>query len=177
MTSYDLKSQVITNRDATPMVLTDAFLKGGNAKEASASITTNGSADAADSIYRMVPVPSHARVSKVTLQSDALGSACALDVGVYWPTFIPVGAGLSAANQSVVIGTAFFASAVACSAALVLTEVTNESTTNTIAKQQQPLWQALGLATDPGIDLDVCIHVQAAVAAAGDIGLKVSYVE
>ena len=125
----------------------------------------------------MFPIPSNARIHGLTMQSDALATGCTLDVGVYYPTSIPVGAGLSASSASAVIATAFFASAVACSAALVQTDVLNESGSNTIAKQDMPLWQAIGLASDPGINLDICVTVAGAVAAQGYIGLKAEYVD
>lgn len=177
MTTYNIKSTLITNRDATPKVLTDALVAGGDVKSAFGYVQTNGAADGVGSIYRFCSVPSSARVDSLVIQNGALGSGCTLDVGVYWPTFIPAGAGLDQANASLVITAAFFASAVDCSAAAQDTNIINESGTNTIAKQEQPLWQALGLASDPGIELDVCATVFGAVATQGYIGLKCRYAE
>lgn len=177
MTTYNIKSTIISNRDATPKVLTDPFVAGGELRSCEGYVQTNGAADGAGSVYRMLQIPSNARVESVKIAADALGSGCTLDVGVFWPTYIPVGAGLSASNQSLVINTTLFASVLAASAANALTDITNQSTQNTIVKQEQPLWQAAGLASDPGIDLDICVYVAGAVATQGYIGLKAAYVE
>ncbi|MEO8837541.1 MAG: hypothetical protein ABI351_02385 [Herbaspirillum sp.] len=176
MSTFNILSTVIANRDATPKVLTDAYVAGGNVCNAEGYVQT-GAADGAGSIYRMFSIPSNARVETIKLAADALATGCTLDVGVYYPTYIPVGAGLSASLASTVINTQFFASAVAASNATATTDITNQSTNNTIVKQELPLWSAIGLTSDPGIDLDVCVTVHAAVAAQGYIGLKGSYVK
>lgn len=176
MTTFNMKSTVITNRDATPKVLMDPMMEGGGVKECIGSITTYGSADGAGSLYRLCQVPSNARMSSLVLQADALGSGAALDVGVFWPSFIPVGAGLSVSNQSTAINTTLFASGLGCSAATAATEVLNQSTNNTIVKQEKALWDAAGLSSDPGIDLDIVVRVSVAIAAQGVIGLKAKYV-
>lgn len=176
MAVVNLKSTMITNRDAVPAVLTDAYVANGEMLEAEGYVApANG--DSIASIYRMCSVPSNARVTSVLMQCSALGAGATFDIGVYWPTFIPVGAGLSAANQGLAILQAFFASAIDVSAALAQLEYINESGTNTIAKQEMPLWQAIGLASDPGIDLDICATVTAAMAAAGFASVKVRYVK
>lgn len=177
MTTYNIKSTIISNRDATPKVLTDPFVGGGALRSCEGYVQTNGAADGVGSTYRMLQIPSNARVEAVKIAADALGTGCTLSVGVWWPTYIPVGAGLSASVASTVINTAFFASALAASNANALTDITNQSTNNTIVKQELPLWQACGLATDPGIDLDLVVYVAGAVAAQGYIGLKAAYVE
>lgn len=176
MSTFNIKSTLITNRDASPPVLTDAQVAGASVKSAEGYVQTNGAADGAGSIYRMVQVPSNARIEAVKLAADALGSGCTLSVGVFWPTYIPAGSGLSTANQSAVINTQLFAAALGCSAATAITDITNQSTNNTIVKQELPLWSAAGLTSDPGIDLDICVYVSAAVATQGYIGLKVAYV-
>lgn len=174
MAVVNLKSTFITNRDAVPAVRTDAFVSGGSKKSAQGWVSAaNG--DSANSIYRLCSVPSNARVDTVKFQCDALGTSAAVHIGVYYPEFIPVGAGLDASNAGAAISDAFFASALAVSSAVALEEVTNQSGSNTIDKQEMPLWEALGLSTDPGIDLDVCVTVDVAIAAAGKLGVKVDF--
>lgn len=176
MSTFNVKSTIITNRDATPKVLTDPHVSGGYARLGQGYVQTAGATDGTGSVYRMFPVPSNSRIESLKLQADALATGCTLNVGVAYPTFIPPGAGLAQSLASTIIGTAFFASAVAASNALAATDVTNQSTSNTIAKQELPLWQALGLASDPGIELDMVVMVQGAVAAQGYVGLKGSFV-
>lgn len=177
MATFNILSTILTNRDATPKVLSDALLAKGEVCDTYGQIQTSTASDGVDSLYRMFSIPSNARIASIVLQADALGSGCKLDVGVYWPTFIPVGAGLSASNQSAVIATQFFCSALGCSAATAATNVMNSNGANTIAKQELPLWSAIGLSADPGIDLDIVVHVNAAVAAQGFIGLRGNYVK
>ena len=53
----------------------------------------------------------------------------------------------------------FFASAIDCASAVAITDITNESTTNTIAKRAMPLWQAVGLSADPMCLFDIVASV------------------
>lgn len=175
MATFNIKSTVIANRDATPKVFSDAYLTGGMMRSSEGYVQTNGSTDGVGSTYRMMNIPSNARMESIKLATDPLGTGCTLDVGVWYPTYIPVGSGLSAANASLVINTQLFASAIACSNTLASTDITNQSLANTIKNQELPLWAAAGLASDPGIDLDIVVYVHAAVAAQGFIGLKASY--
>lgn len=175
MTTYNVKSTVITNRDATPKVLTDSYVAGGDLKQCEGYVQTSTAADGIDSVYRMCTMPSNSRVSSVDITTDSLGTNCKLDVGVYWPSFIPVGAGLSASVAATVIHTTLFASALAASAANVQTQIINNSGVNGIASQELPLWQAAGLASDPNCMLDICVHVAGSNQIQGYIGLKTTY--
>ena len=60
----NLKSNQITNRDATPKVLVDAMVSGGAVNHSMGYVFT-GSSDAAGSTYRMVQVPSEAQLVSV----------------------------------------------------------------------------------------------------------------
>lgn len=173
MAVVNLKSTIITNRDATPKVLTDPQTSGGVMRESQGYITTNNG-DSAGSTYRLNQVPSNARVSSVIMTNEALGAGCTLNVGVYYPTFIPLGAGLTSALASTAISATFFASGTSAAAAGGPTDIVN-SATNTIDKQELPLWQAVGLTADPGIDLDIVAAVAVATAAAGRLSLKTRY--
>lgn len=175
MAVFTEKSTMIANRDATPKVLTDAFVANGELLEAEGFITTGSAADSAGSKYLMNSVPSNSRVTSVIMQSDAMGGSAAVNVGVYYPSFIPKGAGLDAIVPNSVINASFFASAQSVVTALGPTEVINQSGNNTIAKQEMPLWQALGLAFDPNIELDIVITVSTVLAASGNMALKTRY--
>lgn len=175
MATFNVKSTVITNRDATPKVFTDAYVSGGKICESEGYAVSGGAADGAGTFYRLCTVPSSARMSSLVLQASAFATGAAIDVGVFWPTAIPTGAGLSAANAGLVINTQLFASALAVSNATTPVDILNSSTNNGIANQELPLWSAAGMSADPGIELDIVIRVQTAMAAAGTIGLKARY--
>ncbi len=177
MATFNVKSTVIANRDATPKVLTDAYVSGGKLCQSEGFAVSGSAADGAGTFYRLCTVPSNARVTSLTLQASAFATGAAIDVGVFWPTTIPTGAGLSAANAGLVINTQLFASALAVSNATTPTNIVNSSGNNGIANQELPLWSAAGLSADPGIELDIVIRVQTAMAATGTIGLKADYVK
>lgn len=172
------KSTYISNRDATPTVPTGASIEGGRTKTATGYVTVSASASVA-SLYPMVSVPSNSRIASVKLQCVALGAGCAANVGVYVPT--QTNPALIALNSAYTGGAAinasFFASAQAVAAATAITDVTNQSGSNTIDKQEQELWQALGLASDPGCMLDIGVALSAAAVAGGLMGIKVDYVQ
>lgn len=176
MASFNLKSTILTNRDASPKVLVDSYISGGEVRESEGFVQSGSTTDAVGSTYRLCQVPSNARVTSLVLQNDALGSGAAVNIGVYWPTYMPVGSGLSAANASAVISATCFASALAVATAAAATEIVTRANV-AINLQEQPLWQLAGLASDPGIDLDIVCTVSTILAAQGYISLKAKYVE
>lgn len=173
MAVVNLKSTVISNRDATPKVLTDGLVAAGESSGCEGFVTC-GTADSIASTYRLCQVPSNARVDSVRISNAALTSGV-VSVGVYYPTFIPVGATLTPALASTAISSALFASALSVASAASETAITNQSGTNTIALQEQALWQAAGLTADPGLPLDIVVTVTTALTAGGLLGLKVNY--
>ena len=171
-----LKSTMISNRDAVPKILTDAYVANGEVLEAEGYVApANG--DSAASKYLMCSIPSNCRLSSLVFQCSALGSGAKLDIGASYPSFIPRGAGLDAILPNQVISANFFAAAYDVSSAVAPTNIETSSGTYTIAKQELPLWSALGLAADPGIDLDIVATVNVAMAAAGFASVKAKYVK
>lgn len=166
MAVVTLKSTAITNRDAVPLVLTDSRVSRADLKEACGFVTTN-SGDTAASLYLIASVPSNARISQILLDNEALGSGCTIDVGANFNT----------KDGGAVISAAFFASQVDVSGALKATDITDQSGTYTIDKQQMELWQALGQAVDTFTTYDIVVKVHVATAAAGKISLRVRYAE
>lgn len=175
MATFNILATVIANRDASPKVLTDAYVSGGALAESEGYVQTSTATDGVGSFYRLNQVPSSARISSMDLQAGALGSGATVHVGVFWPTYIPVGAGLVASNASLAINNSFFAASLGMSAATAVTNIINSSGTNTIPNQELPLWQAVGLASDPGIDLDIVVSVAGTIATQGYVGLKTRY--
>lgn len=159
------KSTPITNRDATPAVINDGRLERGSLRSSIGSVTAvNG--DSIGSKYILASVPSTAMVRKVLLSCAAI-TTCAGDVGVYRNT----------ADGGAVVSAAFFGSAVSLATAVFNSDVTNESGTYTIDLREKPLWQALGLAANPGGTLDIAVTLTAAAASGGLVGAQVEYVD
>lgn len=174
MTTYVVKSTVISNRDATPKVLQDAYISGADIRETWGYVQTNGAADGAGSLYLLCTLPSNARVTSLLYSTNGLGSGCKLDIGVWYPTFIPVGAGLSASLANTAINSTIFASAYTASQAYDSQELVVAAAIP-INSQEKQLWQVAGLTSDPMIDLDIVAFVHVAVASQGYVGLRARY--
>lgn len=165
MAVANTKSTHITNADATPVVLTNAAVSGGLVRASAGTVETLAADDAA-SVYRLVRVPSNARILSILLATDAITGATTSDVGVYQ----------TAQNGGAVVDADFFATDVDIStAATVFTEVLLEATATDIAKCEKPLWDLLGLTSDPQREYDIAVTVND-VTAAGTISMKVTWV-
>lgn len=159
------KSGVITNRDSSPVVLSNSNISGANLKECVGTLeTVNG--DSIASIYIFGQIPSNARVSQVLLYSDDIGTTTVADFGLYRTT----------ADGGAVVDADFFGSAVVLNAgALNGTDITHESAVLGPEDAEMMLWQALGLSSDPRIMYDVAATLTAAADAAATISLKIRY--
>ncbi len=179
MAVVNLKSTVLTNRDATPKVLTDASISGGDVREVYGYVFT-GSADSAASNYRLIKVPSNARISSLSMINGALGSGCLLDTAIWYPTVVqPGGANFvpSASSAALVSSSSFTTAIVGNTANTTPSELlATGNTRQTPNYQEMPLWQMIGLPSDPEMELDLGFSVNIAVATAGYLGLKCRYV-
>lgn len=166
MATNNLKSAAITNRDATPPVLSNANLVKGSLLEFVGKVEGLTTDDAA-SKHTFGSIPSNARVSQILLSCDA-GSSGAMDVGIYQTT----------ANGGAVVDVDFFASAQSLAAALSNVDVTHEADAADAGSgygqsdTEKPLWQALGLTSDPGISYDICGTITTALGANATLVLK-----
>ncbi|CAB4121990.1 hypothetical protein UFOVP16_36 [uncultured Caudovirales phage] len=169
-------STVVTNRDAVPAVINDARLRGGTLKSGVGSVAV-GAADSATSFYPLVEVPSTAMVRAVLVTAPAGMTTLAGNIGVFKTTKNAAGVttGVAANTSSDTI----FAAAQSLATAQNRTDVTNaNSNAYGTDKREQPLWQAIGLASDPGGTFDIGIAVTTAnTGAAGRVGIEVQYVD
>jgi hypothetical protein len=163
MPAENLKSGVITNRDATPAVLTTA--NPGQVFRSYGKVEAAGGD--AGSTYRFCTVPSNAKLVRCWFSSDDLsGSGATLNLGLYQTT----------ANGGAVVDADFFASALdVATAAVAITEVTFERGATLIDELEQPVWQRLGLSADSQRDYDVT-GVSGVAAATGTMVVWVEYV-
>lgn len=164
------KSTACTAGDALPQSLVSQKVHGGRLRE-SLGVIEAVSGDSIGSVYRLVRVDSSDRISQVLLSSDAI-TTCAGDVGIY---------DIPAINAGAVVDADFFASAQSLATALVNQDVTHEADAADagagfgLADVEKPLWQALGLASDPGKQYDIAVTLTAAAGSAGTVALKVRY--
>lgn len=172
-----VKSTPVTNADASPAVANTAG-EGGAAplKSTSSGAVTAVASSSTDATYQFCRVPSNAKIKTIIFESQAQ-AAGTIDIGVYYATDGLIGkpTSLLAANA---IDQDFFASAVAVTSLSQPTIVTNESGTYTPDKQNQPLWQAVGLTSDPGGNFDIVGTVVTAITTGtGKMGMQVQYTD
>lgn len=175
MAVVQTKSATITNRDAVPAVINDGRLERSTLETGVGSVAV-GAADSIGSYYPLVSVPSSAMIRGILATCVAGMTTTAGTVGVYKNTVNSAGltTGVVANTGS---GT-FFAATQTFAAALNRSDVTNAAGTYTTLLREQPLWQAIGLTTDPNTTFDIGIVLTTAnTGAAGRIGLEVHYVD
>jgi hypothetical protein len=175
MTTEALKSAAITNLDAIPYVRNTAG-EGGNYRldEIDAYITTSGSM-AALSTYKMVRIRSNVKVKSLLWESAALGAG-KFNIGLYYSD--ATNDGTPPAKQGTALDDDFFATDLDCASAVNQVQIVNESGTYTLAKRQQPIWQAAGLTVDPGGYFDVVAVVHTTdITTGGLIGCRLQYAE
>ena len=162
MAVVDVKSTLITNRDAAPRTINPVINDGARIKSKAATVeVTNG--DSIGSTYRMFQVPSNARVHGLKVFCDAITSAAA-DIGGYDTTV----------NGSAVIDVDAYASAQTIASANVLgIECAFEA--RNIDKIGNRVWQDLGLSVDPFKDVDIVATLTAAATATGTLSMLLEY--
>lgn len=177
-----LKSLAITNLDAIPAIPnTTGEGSPGYLREVS-GFTTPVAADASGSTYRLVRLPSNAKVKSIWLASQAQGAG-AIDIGVYYSDSTIDGTAV--ANQGLVVpttGKTFFASQISVAAAVSAEEAfQNQATAGAFNASllNTQLWQALGLTADPGgyLDIVATVDTTAITTGTGLLGVSVRYVD
>lgn len=172
-----VKSASITNLDATPVVQPTAGEGGSAPLKYIDGYSTAVASSSVDATYQLVRVPSNAKIKKIILESEAQ-TAGAFDFGVYYATD-GVGGRPAALLAAAAISRALFGSAISCAAAVLPTDITNESGAYTLDKRTQPLWQAAGLTSDPGgfFDIVATVTTTAVTTGTGKFGISVSYTD
>lgn len=164
-----LKSTAITNSTATPKVLNNPGAGGqGITKQVYGYIASVTAALSATSVIRLVQVPSTAVVNSVKITSGAQ-AAGKFNIGVYKPD-----GGLIAFTSS----DSFFTTDLDCASAVIDQECVMKATSgNTPALRNQPLWQAVGMAADPGglLDIAATVHTTDVTTGTGALAALVTY--
>lgn len=159
------KSTPITNRDAEPKVLNDSAVDQGMLRECVATLEAV-SGDSIASTYRMLSIPSNARVSELIIDSDDIGTTTVADFGIYQTT----------ENGGAVVDADHFASALSLKdGALANQNIAHESGVFGLEDAEKPLWEALGLSADSNRFYDIVATLTGAADAGGTITLKCRY--
>lgn len=160
MAVVNQKSAQITTQDSGAMA--NAWIAGGGLRTDVAQVAiANG--DSIASTFRLVRVPSNARLSSLSLFTTAVTGAAA-DVGLYQTT---------ANGGAVVDADAFFAAQSIATASPGLNVLGGNLLSP--ANREKRLWEALGLTADPLRDYDITLTLTAAATAAGAAGVECIY--
>jgi hypothetical protein len=173
-----LYSTQITNLNATPIVRNTAGVSGQARLNNADGYVTVAASDGAGTKYFLNRVKSNVIVKRMILASEAQGAG-KVNVGAYYASdarYTPPG---NSANVGVAIDDDFFATDVDLASKVQPTDITFESGTYTFDKMAQPLWQALGLSSDPGgfIDIVATVHTTDVTTGTGKLYLRTEFVE
>lgn len=173
-----VKSAAITNSDASPVVANTMGEGGPAALKSNTGIATGVASSSIDATYQMVRVPSNCKIKRITFQSQSQAVGIT-DIGLYYATD-----GMGGQPTSLLVAAAinrtFFATAISLVTTVQPTDVTNNpiTTTYTPDKRNQPLWQAAGLASDPGGNFDIVLSLTTAITTGGGImAMMVDYTD
>ena len=160
-----VKSSVITNSDAVPSIINTAQLSGGRDRMARGVCPVVAGASIG-STYRFARIKSNDLIKSLRIDCGAIATATAMDVGIYQTT----------GNGGGVVDATLFASAVALSAALMGVDISRESGTIFVADMEKPLWQLLGLASDPQREYEIAGTLTTASTGSGSVCLTATLV-
>lgn len=176
-----LKSTPITNLDTIPVTPNTTGEGAPGYLRSSEGFVTAVAADAAGSTYRLVRVPSNAKIKAVTFRSEAQGAGKVQLSAYYSDSTVD---GTAVANQGLVVpstGAAFFADDIDCASAVTPVDKLGTGTAPgwNMSMWNTPLWSALGLTSDPGgyIDVVAVVHTTAITTGTGRLGVSVDFVD
>jgi hypothetical protein len=164
MAVVTVKSTSTTNRDSG--IQSGSFLNAANPRATTETVAVaNG--DSIASTFRVVRIPSNARITSASIFCTAITSAAA-DVGLYQ----------TARYGGAVVDADFFSAAQTLATASGGINVMNGNLLSgaNSANRNKRVWELLGLTSDPGREYDVVLTLTAAATAAGTAGLEVGYV-
>lgn len=158
-----LKTTLISNREARPVVQTPVVLSGARKRSLVTTLETLTTHDTAD-IYVICAVESHWAITSIKVYQDAL-TAMAADVGLY-----------TAVSTPVVVDVDAYASAVDfSSASLVGLEVAFEA--RDVAVLGQRVFEDAGETVDSQTTYYLCLTLTGDVATAGTMSFLIEYLD
>lgn len=166
MAVVKVKSQQITNRDASPKVINDSAYAKGLVKKAIAEAVI-GNGDSIGSKYLLFSIPSNAVVSSVKISSPDIGTTTTANVGLYKTT----------ADGAAVVDADFFKASVSLKDGAILKSEVAFGNVMTYANCYKKIWQHLALAEDSKLMYDVVLTLDGAADAAGTAMVEIEYTE
>lgn len=180
-----IKAAQLTSLDLNPPPYGDLGSAGAGAPFRDAAVTgfvNTVTGDLSGSTYQLVRVPSFAIIKRVQIAWAAMGAGD-LDLSVYYSSSL--GDGTIPANQGLIVpttGSVFFMDGQDLTSASGWTDKTFANQANsgsyTPLLMNKRLWDALGLASDPGGFFDIVGVIGATTVTTGAaLGMIVEYAE
>lgn len=160
------KGTHITKFDSTPMETVNSRLHGGVLKTCKDAFEIADTANDDNVILFRLPIDTV--VHKIRFACDAL-SAGTVDIGLYRK---------AADGTYVAVDQDCFATLIAVTGAVAITDVTNEAGATNIADMLKPIWQRAGLSTRPAYnDMYLALTTPTGTGATGTVYVEVEYTE
>lgn len=178
MTTEALKSLSVTNLDAIPVVENTTGEGGvGSLRAINDYVTVSGTM-AAGSTYRLVRLPTNAKLKALVFASEAQGAG-KFQLGLYYSDSTTDGTAISNQGSVVPNMVAMFASDIDCASAVSPTNEIMQSGTYTLDLFNKPLWKAAALTSDPGGNFDIVatVHTTAVTTGTGRLGVDAHFVQ
>ena len=178
MATEALKSAVITALDTIPLIDNVAGQGAGGYVRAANAFITPTSGVSVGSTYKMIRVASTVVVKHLLIEGAA-ETAGAYNVGLNYSDGPLNGAydGTPVSVAGTVINASFFAAAYSLATAVAEpTDIVNQAGNYPANLRNEPLWQAAGLASDPGGYFDIVLTSTTADTVGALIGLEVEFV-
>ena len=156
MAVVTVRSQLITNINASPPVQNPAFLEGG-IQRSTTGIVTVTSGDSIASQFKIARVYSWHRIRSIMMFNSAITSG-AINLGLYR---------VDADGGAVVLANAYASALSIASASTAGGQLA--ASVRSLANQGQQIWQDAGYSTDPHYALDLVATLTAAAAATGQL--------
>lgn len=189
-----VKSTPITELDATPIVRQTGGQGGPEKLKTVEGFVTIVASSSADATYQVVRVPFDAIIKKIIVDAEAFTTTGQFDVGVYYATDGSNQLSASSLLAADAIDQDFFTitaldggeanglyAVLTPGGGFRITNATVAQDDNTVwdyADVHIPLWEALGLTTNPGGNADICLTITEANGAGTPVvGLQVEYTD
>lgn len=170
MAVANTKSTAVSNMDATPRVISSSFISGGQT-QAAVGMVEVAAADDNASVYRMVRIPSSARILRLEVLNDAIAGGTSYDLGLYETAHYLT----DAVTAGAAVNDDVFATAIDMTVARSLPldamfEVLD------IVDVEKRVWELAGLSADPMRQYDICFTADTVGTGAGTLVLRAEWV-
>lgn len=156
------KSDLITDMDARPPVFSSPGLVRGQGRKTKAVMDLSAALVATDIVF-LCRVKSDDVISAIRFKNDDLdsGATGTSDLGLYDTDGVVVDDDVYGAALTFLRG--------------AVTDWTNRDLGRTVAKQNERVWETLGLSVDPKTEFILALTIDANFDQAGDIAVEVDF--